>query len=206
MNDSKLIIFSAPSGAGKSSLIKKLIELSESTIELSVSVTTREPRDGEVHGVDYFFISEQEFLKLEKQDAFLESANVHGFHYATLKSFVDEKRSSGISVILDIDVQGFKQIKQTSQDNISIFVLPPSLEELEQRLFNRGSESVESIKKRLENAFIELRSAEIFDYVVVNDDLIKCYKKIMSIISKKNKKKPFYDKKKIKKNIENLLS
>ena len=186
MNDSKLIIFSAPSGAGKSSLIKKLIELSESTIELSVSVTTREPRDGEVHGVDYFFISEQEFLKLEKQDAFLESANVHGFYYATLKSFVDEKTSSGISVILDIDVQGFKQVKQTSQDNVSIFILPPSLEELEQRLFNRGSESAESIKKRLENALIELRSAEIFDYVVVNDEFDKTIKILSSILFDKN--------------------
>ena len=186
MNDSKLIIFSAPSGAGKSSLIKKLIQLSESTIELSVSVTTREPRDGEVHGVDYFFISEQEFLKLEKQDAFLESANVHGFYYATLKSFVDEKTSSGISVILDIDVQGFKQVKQTSQDNVSIFILPPSLEELEQRLFNRGSESVESIKKRLENALIELRSAELFDYVVVNDEFDKTIKILSSILFDKN--------------------
>ena len=186
MNDSKLIIFSAPSGAGKSSLIKKLIELSESTIELSVSVTTREPRDGEVHGVDYFFISEQEFLKLKKQDSFLESANVHGFHYATLKSFVDEKTSSGISVILDIDVQGFKQIKQTSQDNVSIFILPPSLEELEQRLFNRGSESSESIKKRLENALIELRSAEIFDYVVVNDEFDNTIKILSSILFDEN--------------------
>ena len=186
MNDSKLIIFSAPSGAGKSSLIKKLIELSESKIELSVSVTTREPRDGEVHGVDYFFISEQEFLKLEKQDAFLESANVHGFYYATLKSFVDEKTSSGISVILDIDVQGFKQVKQTSQDNVSIFILPPSLEELEQRLFNRGSESAESIKKRLENALIELRSAEIFDYVVVNDEFDNTIKILSSILFDKN--------------------
>ena len=186
MNDSKLIIFSAPSGTGKSSLIKKLIELSESTIELSVSATTREPRDGEVHGVDYFFISEQEFLKLEKQDAFLESANVHGFNYATLKSFVDEKISSGISVILDIDVQGFKQIKQTSQDNVSIFILPPSLEELEQRLFNRGSESAESIKKRLENALIELRSVEIFDYVVVNDEFDKTIKILSSILFDKN--------------------
>lgn len=186
MNDSKLIIFSAPSGAGKSSLIKKLIELSESTIELSVSVTTREPRDGEVHGVDYFFISEQEFLKLEKQGAFLESANVHGFHYATLKSFVDEKTSSGISVILDIDVQGFKQVKQTSQDNVSIFILPPSLEELEKRLFNRGSESAESIKKRLENALIELRSAEIFDYVVVNDEFDNTIKILSSILFDEN--------------------
>ena len=186
MNDSKLIIFSAPSGAGKSSLIKKLIELSESTIELSVSVTTREPRDGEVHGVDYFFISEQEFLKLEKQDSFLESANVHGYHYATLKSFVDEKTSSGISVILDIDVQGFKQVKQTSQDNVSIFILPPSLEELEKRLFNRGSESAESIKKRLENAFIELRSAEVFDYVVVNDEFDNTIKILSSILFDEN--------------------
>ena len=186
MNDSKLIIFSAPSGAGKSSLIKKLIELSESTIELSVSVTTREPRDGEVHGVDYFFISEQEFLKLEKQDAFLESANVHVYHYATLKSFVDEKTSSGISVILDIDVQGFKQVKQTSQDNVSIFILPPSLEELEQRLFNRGSESAESIKKRLKNALIELRSAEIFDYVVVNDEFDNTIKILSSILFDEN--------------------
>ena len=186
MNDSKLIIFSAPSGAGKSSLIKKLIELSESTIELSVSVTTREPRDGEVHGVDYFFISEQEFLKLKKQDSFLESANVHGFHYATLKSFVDEKTSSGISVILDIDVQGFKQVKQTSQDNVSIFILPPSLEELEQRLFNRGSESAESIKKRLKNALIELRSAEIFDYVVVNDEFDNTIKILSSILFDEN--------------------
>ena len=186
MNDSKLIIFSAPSGAGKSSLIKKLIELSESTIDLSVSVTTREPRDGEVHGVDYFFISEQEFLKLEKQDAFLESANVHGFYYATLKSFVDEKTSTGISVILDIDVQGFKQIKQTSQDNVSIFILPPSLEELEQRLFNRGSESAESIKKRLKNALIELRSAEIFDYVVVNDEFDNTIKILSSILFDEN--------------------
>lgn len=186
MNDSKLIIFSAPSGAGKSSLIKKLIELSESTIELSVSVTTREPRDGEVHGVDYFFISEQEFLKLKKQDSFLESANVHGFHYATLKSFVDEKTSSGISVILDIDVQGFKQVKQTSQDNVSIFILPPSLEELEKRLFNRGSESAESIKKRLKNALIELRSAEIFDYVVVNDEFDNTIKILSSILFDEN--------------------
>ena len=125
-------------------------------------------------------------MKLEKQDAFLESANVHGFYYATLKSFVDEKTRSGISVILDIDVQGFKQVKKTSQDNVSIFVLPPSLEELEQRLFNRGSESAESIKKRLENALIELRSAEIFDYVVVNDEFDNTIKILSSILFDEN--------------------
>ena len=103
-----------------------------------------------------------------------------------LASFVDEKTSTGISVILDIDVQGFKQVKQTSQDNVSIFILPPSLEELEQRLFNRGSESAESIKKRLENALIELRSAELFDYVVVNDEFNKTIKILSSILFDKN--------------------
>ena len=179
------ITISAPSGSGKTTLCKAL-QLVEPEIEWSISYTTRERRSIEENGVDYFFISEQEFLKLEKQDAFLESANVHGFHYATLKSFVDEKRSSGISVILDIDVQGFKQIKQTSQDNVSIFILPPSLEELEQRLFNRGSESSESIKKRLENALIELRSAEIFDYVVVNDEFDNTIKILSSILFDEN--------------------
>ena len=107
--------------------------------------------------------------------------------YNTLvSSFVDEKISSGISVILDIDVQGFKQVKQTSQDNVSIFILPPSLEELEQRLFNRGSESSESIKKRLKNAPIELRSAEIFDYVVVNDEFDNTIKILSSILFDEN--------------------
>ena len=134
MDKAKLIIFSAPSGAGKSSLIKKLIEISQSPLELSISATTRNPRDGEIHGKDYFFISDEEFNSLNDQDAFLESANVHGFKYATLRSFVEEKINLGISVILDIDVQGYKQIIETSQKFTSIFILPPSLKELEQRL------------------------------------------------------------------------
>ena len=102
LNSSKLIIFAAPSGAGKSSLIKKIIEISEEKLELSVSATTRAPRKGEIHGKDYFFISDNEFNELKDKDAFIECANVHGNQYGTLKSFVHEKMEEGISVILDI--------------------------------------------------------------------------------------------------------
>ena len=120
MDQAKLIIFSAPSGAGKSSLIRKLIELGEKSIELSVSATTRLPREGEVHGKDYFFISDDEFNQMRENDAFRESAIVHGFQYATLRSFVEEKIKSGISIILDIDVQGYIQIKNNSIKKTSI--------------------------------------------------------------------------------------
>ena len=182
MDKAKLIIFSAPSGAGKSSLIKQLIEMSESPLELSISATTRNPRDGEIHGKDYFFISDEEFNSLNDQDAFLESANVHGFKYATLRSFVEEKINLGISVILDIDVQGYKQIIETSQIFTSIFILPPSLKELEQRLLSRGLDSKDVISKRLSNAIIELESANLFDFVVLNDNFDKTIEVLSSIL------------------------
>ena len=182
MDKAKLIIFSAPSGAGKSSLIKQLIEMSESPLELSISATTRNPRDGEIHGKDYFFISDEEFNSLNDQDAFLESANVHGFKYATLRSFVEEKINLGISVILDIDVQGYKQIIETSQKFTSIFILPPSFKELEQRLLSRGLDSKDVISKRLSNAIIELESANLFDFVVLNDNFDKTIEVLSSIL------------------------
>ena len=182
MDKAKLIIFSAPSGAGKSSLIKQLIEMSESPLELSISATTRNPRDGEIHGKDYFFISDEEFNLLNDQDAFLESANVHGFKYATLRSFVEEKINLGISVILDIDVQGYKQIIETYQECTSIFILPPSLKELEQRLLSRGLDSKDVISKRLSNAIIELESANLFDFVVLNDNFDKTIEVLSSIL------------------------
>ena len=182
MDKAKLIIFSAPSGAGKSSLIKQLIEMSESPLELSISATTRNPRDGEIHGKDYFFISDEEFNLLNDQDAFLESANVHGFKYATLRSFVEEKINLGINVILDIDVQGYKQIIETSQKFTSIFILPPSFKELEQRLLSRGLDSKDVISKRLSNAIIELESANLFDFVVLNDNFDKTIEVLSSII------------------------
>ena len=198
MNKAKLIIFSAPSGAGKSSLIRKLIQLSDQSIELSVSATTRASRDGEVHGKDYFFMSDDEFNQMKDNDAFLESANVHGFQYATIKSYVQEKINSGINVILDIDVQGFTQIKNSLMEHISIFILPPSFEELEKRLFTRGQDSNEVISKRLKNAVTELKYADMFDYVVLNDEFNKTIETLSSILFEENFK--YNDK-----NIENIL-
>ena len=186
MDQAKLIIFSAPSGAGKSSLIRKLIEVGEKSIELSVSATTRLPREGEVHGKDYFFISDDEFNQMRENDAFLESAIVHGFQYATLRSFVEEKINSGISIILDIDVQGFIQIKNSSIKHTSIFILPPSFDELEKRLHTRGLDSKEVISKRLENALTELKSAELFDYIVLNDEFSKTIEILSSILFEDN--------------------
>ena len=182
LNSSKLIIFAAPSGAGKSSLIKKIIEISEEKLELSVSATTRAPRKGEIHGKDYFFISDNEFNELKDKDAFIECANVHGNQYGTLKSFVHEKLEEGISVILDIDVQGFAQIRETIEDMVSIFIIPPSLDELKNRLTLRGLDTNDAIEKRLLNALEELKHAESFDYIVLNDNFDNAIDQLSSII------------------------
>ena len=187
LNSSKLIIFAAPSGAGKSSLIKKIIEISEEKLELSVSATTRAPRKGEIHGKDYFFISDNEFNELKDKDAFIECANVHGNQYGTLKSFVHEKMEEGISVILDIDVQGFAQIRETIEDMVSIFIIPPSLDELKNRLILRGLDTNDAIEKRLLNALEELKHAESFDYIVLNDNFDNAIDQLSSIIFTNNK-------------------
>ena len=187
LNSSKLIIFAAPSGAGKSSLIKKIIEISEEKLELSVSATTRLPRKGEIHGKDYFFISDNEFNELKDKDAFIECANVHGNQYGTLKSFVHEKLEEGISVILDIDVQGYAQIRETIEEMISIFIIPPSLDELEKRLTSRGLDTNDAIEKRLLNAVEELKHAESFDYIVLNDNFDNAIDQLSSVIFANNK-------------------
>ena len=181
-NSGKLIIFAAPSGAGKSSLIKKIIEISENKLELSVSATTRLPREGETHGKDYFFITDKEFNELKNNKAFIECANVHGHQYGTLKSFVDEKLEEGIHVILDIDVQGFMQIRNTIENTVSIFIIPPSFDELKNRLVLRGSDSDDAIENRLVNGKKELESAELFDYIVLNDNFNETVKELSSII------------------------
>lgn len=181
-NRGNLIIFAAPSGAGKSSLINGMIEKDKDSYELSISATTRSPREGETHGKDYFFISDEEFNKLKENGSFIEHAEVHGHQYGTLKSFIEEKLEIGINVILDIDVQGFNQIKETLKDTISIFIIPPSMEELKKRLITRGLDSDDVIKKRLANAKTELKSAELFDYVVLNKDFDKALEEISAII------------------------
>ena len=188
LNDLKkgeLIVFAAPSGAGKSSLIKEIISNNEN-IELSVSATTRSPREGETHGKDYFFITDNEFNDLKKKDAFIESADVHGHQYGTLKAFVEEKLENDISVVLDIDVQGFIQISNSIKEVISIFIIPPPLDELKKRLILRGLDADDVINRRMENAIKELKHAKYFDYIVLNDDFNRAFNDITSIIFDKN--------------------
>ncbi len=204
LNDLKrgeLIVFAAPSGAGKSSLIKEIINNNEN-IELSVSATTRTPREGETHGKDYFFISDKEFNDLKEKEAFIECANVHGHQYGTLKTFVEEKLENNISVVLDIDVQGFSQISESIKDIISIFIIPPSLDELKKRLVLRGLDTEEVINKRLINAKKELKHAESFDHIVLNDDFNRAFNQITSIIFDKNYE---YNDTNIKNILEDLL-
>ena len=204
LNDLKrgeLIVFAAPSGAGKSSLIKEIVSNNEK-IELSVSATTRTPREGETHGKDYFFISDKEFNDLKEKEAFIESANVHGHQYGTLKTFVEEKLENNISVVLDIDVQGFSQISESIKDIISIFIIPPSLDELKKRLVLRGLDTEEVINKRLINAKKELKHAESFDHIILNDDFNRAFNQITSIIFDKNYE---YNDTNIKNILEDLL-
>ena len=196
-----LIVFAAPSGAGKSSLIKEIISNNEN-IELSVSATTRSPREGETHGKDYFFITDNEFNDLKEKNAFIESAHVHGYQYGTLKAFVEEKLENNISIVLDIDVQGFSQISDSIKEAISIFIIPPSLDELKKRLILRGLDADDVINKRMENAIIELNHAEYFDYIVLNDNFSRAFNEISSIIFDKHYE---YNEAYIKNKLKDLL-
>jgi len=177
----QLFVISAPSGAGKSSLIQTIINNFEN-IELSISATTRSPREGEVDGKHYFFVTENEFNSMKEDDAFIEYALVHNYQYGTLRKYIDEKLSKGINVICDIDVQGFKLIQRDGIDHTSIFIIPPSIEELEKRLLKRGLDSVNVIGTRLKNAKEELQYAEEFNFRVLNDNFDQAYKEIVNII------------------------
>jgi guanylate kinase len=177
----QLFVISAPSGAGKSSLIQKIINNFEN-IELSISATTRSPREGEVDGKHYFFVTENEFNSMKKDDAFIEYALVHNYQYGTLRKYIDEKLSKGINIICDIDVQGFQLIQRDGIDHTSIFIIPPSIEELEKRLLKRGLDSENVIGTRLKNAKEELKYAEEFNFRVLNDNFDQAYKEIVNII------------------------
>jgi len=183
-NHPELFIISAPSGAGKSTLIRKLLS-SNNNFELSVSATTRPPRDGEINGVDYQFISENEFKSLINKNAFIEYAKVHNHKYGTLKSYIDRKFIEGKSIILDIDVQGFMQIKESNISNTSIFVLPPSFKVLKQRLEDRRSDTREAIDKRMTNARKEIQFCDEYDFIIVNDEIDITMKALKEIIFEK---------------------
>lgn len=181
MIQGNLFIITAASGAGKTSLVKELLA-NDSQVKLSVSHTTRKPRQGEQSGVHYHFVSEVEFLQILNAGGFLESADVHGAKYGTAQSGVDIDLQAGYDVILEIDWQGAAQVRNIYPQSISIFILPPSLEALEQRLNNRGQDSVEVINKRVATAHEEMRHVVEFDYVTINDKFDIALQDLLAII------------------------
>jgi len=186
MKDPKLFLVSAPSGAGKSSLIDAVLAKANQShlpLELSISYTTRSPRKGESNGNQYFFISQEEFLDKKNSNFFLEHAEVHGNWYGTSVDFVQSKLSSGVNLILEIDVQGFRQINYLSLNYDSIFILPPSIHSLEERIKSRGDEDLESINLRLKNAKDELAHAKEYKHIIINDSFKDAEMELFNIIS-----------------------
>jgi guanylate kinase len=163
-----LIVVAAPSGAGKSSLVKALMEV-DSHVQPSVSHTTRAPRGQEKHGREYFFVSDAEFDTMVQAQAFVEWAHVHNHRYGTSKKAIEDRMNHGADVVLEIDYQGALQIKQVFSNAVTIFILPPSWEELRQRLERRGEDSAAVIEVRLQNAAIEMAQASEFDFVIINE-------------------------------------
>ncbi|MDA7575544.1 MAG: guanylate kinase [SAR86 cluster bacterium] len=189
MKNPKLFLVSAPSGAGKSSLIDAVLasaKQSDLALELSISYTTRSPRKGESNGNQYFFISEEDFIDKKNSNFFLEYAKVHGNWYGTSVDFVESKLSSGINLILEIDVQGFRQINELDIKYESIFILPPSIYSLEERIKSRGDEDIESINLRLKNAKDELAYAKEYKHIIINDSFEDAEKELFNIIAQEN--------------------
>ena len=178
----KLIVVSGPSGAGKSTVIGKVMER-RSDLCFSVSATTRKPRDGEVDGVNYFFVTGTEFDRMIGDDELLEHAEYNRDNYGTPRAYVEEKRRAGMHVLLDIEVQGARQVRERVPEAIKIFIIPPSLQVLEQRLRGRGTETEEQIQRRLARARGEYREADFYDYVVINDNLETAADELNAIIT-----------------------
>lgn len=176
-----LIVLSGPSGAGKGTICSRL-RAEMPNLTYSVSMTTRQPRVGEVEGVNYFFRDKEEFEELLKEDAFLEYAKVYDNYYGTPKKHVMDLLDQGKSVLLEIDIQGAMQVKERYSDAIFIYIVPPSLTELSARLRGRATDSEEVIDKRLSLACSELALAHRYDYIVVNDDLHEATEKTASIL------------------------
>lgn len=176
-----LVVLSGPSGAGKGTICKSFLERNKN-VKLSISCTTRSPREGEVDGVNYFFITKDKFEKMIEEDAFLEYANVYENFYGTPKSYVEKTLEEGHDVVLEIDTQGALAVREKFKDGVLVFLMPPSLDELESRIVGRGSETEESLKRRLGAAADEIKLAEKYNYVVTNDTIENAVKKVESII------------------------
>ncbi|TJX65684.1 guanylate kinase [Soehngenia saccharolytica] len=181
MSKGFLLVLSGPSGSGKGTVSKALME-KRNDIIFSVSVTTRKPRVGEENGKNYYFVSEEEFEDMVNDNKFLEYALVHNHYYGTPKEFVYEQIDNGEIVLLEIDVQGALQIKNNCKDAVFIFLLPPTMDELKNRIVKRGTESEADINTRFENAFKELDFVGEYDFFVVNDKVEKAVEDIEAII------------------------
>lgn len=177
-----LVVVSAPSGAGKTSLCRALTEELEN-LRHSISYTTRKPRPGEIDGRDYYFVAEDRFREMNQAGDFAEWAEVHSNFYGTSRRVLDGMRGEGIDVILDIDTQGAKQIKEKYGEAVFIFIMPPSLEILEERLRNRKSDHEDEIRKRMQRARGEMRDYTLYDYVIVNRDFSRALIEIRSVIT-----------------------
>jgi len=181
-----LIVLSGPSGVGKGTICKDLIE--HFNAWLSISVTTRNKRDGEVDGKDYFFVTKEDFEQKIKDNDFLEYATYNNNYYGTLKSKINEKLDNKIDVFAEIEVNGARNIKKIYKDSVLIYILPPSLKELEERLRGRNTEDEETIKNRMNITKEELKQIDIYDYAIVNDDLEKAKEMVKHIIESEKQK------------------
>jgi len=194
-----LYIISAPSGAGKTSLVKKLMTFAKGVV-VSVSHTTRAMREGEVEGVDYHFVEKETFIKMVNSSAFLEHAQVFDNYYGTSQQHVEQLLLQGLDVILEIDWQGARQVRKLFPDSQSIFILPPSLVALRERLTGRGQDSDEVIDRRMKDAVSEMSHYAEFDYLVVNDDFDVALRELSGIFSTNRLRQMHQER-----NLENLL-
>jgi guanylate kinase len=185
MNRGKLIILSSPSGGGKTTVYKRLLrDLPD--LRYSVSYTTRQPRPGEVHGRDYFFVTPPEFRRMIRRREFLEWQKVFGRYYGTSRAFVEQYTDKGNHVIMDLDVKGGRFLKRRLRDRaVAIFLMPPSTEELEKRLRGRATDSPGEIKRRLAEVRKELKYRRFYDYIIINDDLDRVVGEVRSIIKER---------------------
>lgn len=177
-----LLIISGPSGTGKGTLVKKLMD-SDPTFRFSCSVTTRKPREGEIEGVHYHFVSDGEYERLVQNGEFLEHATVHGHHYGTLRKPVEEMMARGYHVLLDIDPQGAISVMENAREYVSVFILPPSFEDLRIRLHTRNTDDPVEIERRLRNARGEVKKIERYQYAVINDNLELAFSQLQAIVN-----------------------
>ena len=177
-----MLVVSSPSGAGKTTLCNMLLERHDDLV-MSVSATTRAPRDGEKHGIDYFFVSEPEFMRMRDENELLESASVFGNHYGTPRAPVEKLLSEGKDILFDIDWQGAEQLSTACEDELcKVFILPPSGKTLEKRLKGRGTDSEGVVSKRMSAAACEISHWSQYDYVIINDDLDDAWKELNAVL------------------------